>query len=47
MAARPELDTLSSADLKALVLTLLARVSELDRTVAAQRDEIARLKGRG
>jgi hypothetical protein len=45
MAAPPELDTLSSTDLKALVLTLLARVAELDLTVAAQRDEIARLKG--
>lgn len=45
MVAPPELDTLSSGDLKALVLTLLARLSALDRTVAAQRDEIARLKG--
>src|SRR6202142_1938950 len=44
MAAPPDLDALSSADLKVLVLTLLARVAELDRTVLAQRDEIARLK---
>ena len=36
MATAPDLDTLSSTDLKALVLTLLARVSELDRTVAAR-----------
>jgi hypothetical protein len=45
MAMPPDLETLSSAELTALVVALLARVSELERTVVAQRDEIARLKG--
>ena len=40
----PDLDALSSAELKALVIALLERVSALERTVTAQRDEIARLK---
>ena len=45
MSSPPDLDTLSSAELKTLVLALLSRVSELERTVVAQRDEIRRLKG--
>jgi len=44
MSASPDLEDLSPVELKTLVLALLTRVSELERTVTAQRDEIARLK---
>jgi hypothetical protein len=41
----PNIDALSGDELRSLVLKLLEEVAELRGTVAAQRDEIARLKG--
>jgi hypothetical protein len=41
----PALDDLSPAQLKELVIQLFAEVAELKQTMAAQRAEIARLKG--
>src|SRR6476620_4674033 len=45
MLPRVDLDHLSSADLKALVIRLMETIPALEHTVATQREEIARLKG--
>ncbi|GAC1485048.1 MAG: transposase [Candidatus Dormibacteria bacterium] len=45
MALPVDLDALSPAELKAFVVQLLGKVAALEKTVAGQHDEIARLKG--
>ena len=44
MSQPPNIDLLGVIELKALVLELLAKVTEQERMIAAQRDEILRLK---
>src|SRR5271156_7184357 len=45
MPPPPDLEVLSPAELKSLVLELLDEREEFRRTIGALRDEIARLKG--
>jgi len=45
MSPPPDIDALSPSDLKSLVLELFEKLAESQRTIAALRDEIARLKG--
>lgn len=45
MAPPGNMEDLSNAELRAVVVALVGKVTDLERTVSAQRDEIARLKG--
>ena len=45
MALPGGIEDLSNGELRALVVRLLGKITELERTVSAQREEIARLKG--
>lgn len=45
LPAVPDIDRLSDKELKALVIALLGKVAALEEKVAAQAEEIARLKG--
>ena len=45
MPPPPDIDALSPAEVKSLAVKLLEKTAELERLVAALRDEIARLKG--
>src|SRR6202167_3453076 len=45
MSPPPDFDALSPAELKSLVLELFEKLADSQRTIAALRDEIARLKG--
>jgi hypothetical protein len=45
MVPPADLDDLSHAELKNLVVVLFEQIAELRRTIAAQAEEIARLKG--
>ncbi len=45
MSPPPDIDALSPAELKSLVVELLEEGAEFRRTIGALRDEIARLKG--
>jgi uncharacterized small protein (DUF1192 family) len=45
MSPPDDIDGLSAAELKDLLLQALAEMADMQRTIAALRDEIARLKG--
>jgi len=45
VTAPPEMSGLSHGELQELVVKLLGKVAELERIIAEQRGEIARLKG--